>query len=102
MCQKKGNCPHRECQRKDQRGEFLTVNEATCWGVGKTGKKSPDFVKRSVEDFTGNFQKPEWKGPKGEMRPSPSSTGVKRSEREVLKRCQGWENKTDLFRRAKT
>ena len=38
------------------------MNVAGCLGMGKTKKKPLGFVKRSLEDLTGSFPKPECKG----------------------------------------
>ena len=51
----------RNSKKEKKGGEFVALNVAGCLGVGKT-KKPLGFVKRSLEDLTGSFQKPECKG----------------------------------------
>lgn len=52
----------RNSKKEKKGGEFVALNVAGCLGVGKTKKKPLGFVKRSLEDLTGSFQKPECKG----------------------------------------
>lgn len=54
--------PKRNSKEEKREGEFVAVNVAGCLGVGKTKKKPLGFVKRSLEDLTGSFPKPECKG----------------------------------------
>lgn len=55
-------------KEKNRGGEFVTVNRAGCLGVEKAEKKPLGFFKRSLEDLTGNFQKPKYKGHTWETR----------------------------------
>lgn len=51
--------PRGKCQRKEQKGDFLTVNVAGCLGVGNTEKAPLGFVTRSLEDLTASFPEAE-------------------------------------------
>lgn len=54
-----GRVPRGKRQRKEQKGEFLTVKAAGCLGVGNTEKRPLGLVKRSPEGLTVSFPEAE-------------------------------------------